>query len=191
MLRCLGLQSVTSVLLGLLLVGLAPGSALAIEVGEEAPDFSLTDLDGLEHTLSGYSSHPVLLMFLACDTDVSHALAPLVQIDLQEVYASEDFRVLGIESGGGSLEEVTQFRNVTGVHFPLLLDGAETRLVYDVPATSFVLVDGSSVVRYLSLGPGQEAYDPQALRSAIDEILRESNETNEATWGLIKSLYSD
>ena len=188
----LGGRSLRSVLLVVfVLCVISAGTAAAIEVGDPAPDFRLSDIDGLEHTLAGYSSHPVLLMFFACDADVSIALAPLVQSDIYEPYDARGLRTLGIESQGSTLEQMIRFRDETGVRFPLLMDGQSVQSDYDLPVSSFVLIDADGVARYIGRGPGTEAYDRTALTSAIEESLRETNETKEATWGLIKSLYSD
>ncbi len=185
-----GIESVQRMLLATLLCALPFGIAGAIGIGETAPDFTLTDLDGQDHTLSAYTS-PVLLMFFSCDADVSIALAPLVQGDIYEPYSEKGLRVLGIECHGSTLEQAARFRNETGARYPLLLDGQSTQSDYDVPVSSFVLVDGSGKVRYVGLGPGDDAYDPSAILSTNDDILRETNARKEATWGLIKSLYSD
>ena len=179
------------VLFGLLLAALGATGSPAIEVGDTAPEFHLADLDGLVHSLSGYAPNPVLLHFLECDAQTSIALAPLVQSDIYEVYVPDGLRMLGIECSGGGHEQVGNFRNQTGVRFPLLLNGEAAREEYELEAPSFVLVGGGGTVRYVSAGAGIDAYDRGSLSNAIEESLRESNDTKEATWGLIKSLYSD
>lgn len=170
---------------------LLPGFAMGIEVGEEAPDFALTDMEGHDHSLSGYSSQPVLLMFLSCGEGSSRAIAPLVQDDIYSVYSSQGLNVLGIDCQSSTMEQITHFRNETNVRFPLLMDGEVVQTAYDVPVSSFVLVDGGGTVRYVSCGPGGQAYDRQGLTSTVELILREVNSSKIATWGTIKGLYSD
>jgi peroxiredoxin len=167
----------------------APG-ARAIDVGDLAPNFTLRDLDGTDHTLSSYRPYPVLLMFIECDASASTSLAPLVESEIYAVYAGQELTVLGLDSRGCSLAELENFRNQTGVEFPLLRDADSTLGSYGVPEDSFVLIDGSGIVRYLSLGPGTASYNVSELSTAIDQLLRDANQTRTATWGVIKSLYN-
>lgn len=176
------------VVLFALLAGATPCTA-AIRVGEKAPDFLLQDLDGGYHSVSGYGSYPLVLMFLECDRSVSTSTAPLVQTDIADRYRDQKVMVFGLECSGCGYNELSNFRDQTGVDFPLLLNAGSTQDVYDVPIDSFVLIDGTGTVRYISPGPGVGAYDSNALRTAIDQVLREANNTKAATWGLIKSLY--
>ncbi len=176
-------------LLAAALTAITSTGAGAIDVGDRAPDFALRDLDGVTHSISGYASHPILLMFLECDRAVSSSIAPLVQTDLYDAFLGQGLVVLGLDCGGCDIDGVANFRDQTGVEFPLLREAASTQAAYDVEIDSFVLVDGSGVVRAIFRGPGVNAYDAPALRSAIEQILREANNTKAATWGMIKSLY--
>jgi peroxiredoxin len=178
-------------LVALVVTVLFPAWGIALEVGDEAPNFTLTDLRNDDHTLTGYSSHPVLLMFLNCNGAASVSVARLVQSDFYDFYDSRGLRILGIECHGNDYDELTHFKNQTGVAFPLLLDGVETLATYELTVPSFVIVDGSGIVRYISEEPGSASYDRNAMSEVIDTILREVNAHKEATWGLIKSLYSD
>jgi peroxiredoxin len=40
--------------------------ALALQVGDVAPDFTLTDTNGIEHTLSDYQGKVVFFNFMGC-----------------------------------------------------------------------------------------------------------------------------
>jgi peroxiredoxin len=177
----------------MLIVGLglavAAGPAPAVVVGDPAPAFSLSDLDSQSHSLSAYNSHPVLLMFFDCDDATSISVAPLVQSSFYEGYAARGLIVLGIECKGGTSEQVESFSNDTGALFPLLLQGGPTRMVYDVPTNSFVLVDSGGTVRYVGLGPTSAGYNESAMKTAVEDALREANSTKASTWGLIKTLY--
>jgi peroxiredoxin len=174
----------------LLALTVAASVAGAINVGDLAPSFTLRDLDGTDHTLTSYRPHPVLLMFLECDAASSITLAPIVESEVHEVYAGQGLTVLGMECRGCTLEELDNFRNQTGVEFPILRSAASTQASYGVPSDSFVLIDGGGIVRYLSLGPGTDAYNSSAVRLAIEELLRDANNTVISTWGMIKSLYN-
>jgi peroxiredoxin len=173
-----------------MLAFLVPVSAIAVGVGDSAPSFSLTDLNGDRHSLMGYQSHPVLLMFLESDASVSINQAPLVQNNIYESFRDDDVQVLGLECRNADRSELENFRDQTGVEFPLLRDAASVQNDYGVPIGSFVLIDGFGVVRYVSLGPDFSAYDPSGIRTAINQVLQEAANTAVKTWGLIKALYN-
>jgi peroxiredoxin len=172
----------------LTLVGLV-SPALAVVVGDPAPAFSLYDVDSQSHSLSAYNSHPVLLMFFDYDDPTSITIAPLVQSSFYDTYASRGLIVLGIDCGQGAPGDLESFANETGALFPLLMDGASTRSQYDVPTNSFVLIDNSGTIRFVALGPGAGGYNEAAMKTAVENALREANTTKAATWGLIKNLY--
>lgn len=163
--------------------------AIAVVVGDPAPAFSLYDADSQNHSLSAYNSHPVLLMFFEYDDATSITIAPLVQSSFYDTYASRGLIVLGIECAQGARDDLETFANETGALFPLLMDGASTRSQYEVTPNSFVLIDNSGTVRYVSLGPGAGGYNESAMKTAVENALREANTTKAATWGLIKNLY--
>jgi len=71
------------------------------------------------------------------------------------------------------------------------MDGGTVQAIYGVEVLSLVLLDGSGTVRYVSSGQGGQAYDRDGLVSVVELILSEANTSKEATWGLIKGLYSD
>ena len=98
--------------------------------------------------------------------------------------------MLGLDCWNGTFEQVSRFRDETDVDFPLLLNGRDTAARYDLPYHSFVVVDGRGMIRYVSAGPDPQAFDLAALEEVIEDCMRDSNQTQDATWGLIKALYS-
>jgi len=185
-------RDIGKVLIALALAcGSLSGLALAIEVGESAPDFDLTDMKGVDHSLSTYVGHPTLLVFLSCSDGTSRSVAPLIQSDLLNPYSSRGLKVLGIDCQGSTMEQMTEFWHDTGVDFPLLMDGEGVLDDYGLIVVSLVLVDGGGVVRYISSGQGGQAYDRDSVVSVLEGVLREAASSKVSTWGLIKGLYSD
>lgn len=175
--------------LAILFVGLAVGPTWGVGVGDVAPSFSLTDIDGSNHTLAGYLRSPVLIMFLTYDDATSISLAPRVQSDFQSRYQSQGLVVLGIETSGCESGDLSSFRYSTGVDFPLLLNGGSTLSAYGLSEGSFVLVDANGIVKYVAEGPGAGAYNPSAMGTAVDNALQDAASTKAKTWGQIKNLY--
>lgn len=163
--------------------------AIAISVGDTAPNFTLYDLEGMPHQLTAFATHPVLLFFLDCQGDASKSIASQIQSSIYDSYASRGLYLRGIECARGNASALGRFRTEAGVQFPLLLNGEGTLDVYDIPVNSIVLVNGEGTVSYIGLGPGVGAYNEAPLRAAVEEALREANDTKTITWGLIRSLY--
>ncbi|MBM3287885.1 MAG: TlpA family protein disulfide reductase [Candidatus Eisenbacteria bacterium] len=175
--------------LALCLVSGLVGESRAIDVGEAAPYFSLTDLDYDQHSLTAYRSHPVLLFFLECDATASAVLAPLIQREVYDVFAGQGLVVLGLDARSCSRTGLENFRDQTGVDYPLLLDAGDVQSTYGISDDSFVLVDGGGVVRYVAEGPGTGSYNSTQMKVKIEELLRDANNVKVSTWGVIKSIY--
>ncbi|MCB2198704.1 redoxin domain-containing protein [bacterium] len=57
------IRSIGSILSVVLLLAIAVLPAQAVEVGETAPEFTLSDTDGMSHSLSDYRGTVVYIMF--------------------------------------------------------------------------------------------------------------------------------
>ena len=134
-----------------------------INVGDEAPDFSVEMLDGSTVTLSALRGQKVLLIFWAtwcppCRQELSH---------LQEVIdANPDVVVLPI-SRGEKREVVEAFFQKMGYTFPVGLDVEQT--IYRKYASNYIprsfVVDGNGKVVYVGIG-----YD-EALAAEVQQAL--------------------
>ena len=134
-----------------------------INVGDEAPDFSVEMLDGSTVTLSALRGQKVLLIFWAtwcppCRQELSH---------LQEVIdANPDVVVLPI-SRGEKREVVEAFFQKMGYTFPVGLDVEQT--IYRKYASNYIprsfVVDGNGKVVYVGIG-----YD-EAIAAEVQQAL--------------------
>jgi peroxiredoxin len=122
-------------------------------VGETAPNFTLTALDGQPTSLSDYSGKVVLVNFWATWCPSCIAEMP----DYEQIFQQKkpEFMVLGVnlqESG----EHVQQYSTGLGLTFPVLLDsdGNVTTRQYQVTGMpgSFI-VDRDGQVFYRHVGP--------------------------------------
>lgn len=120
-------------------------------VGEPAPDFQLTDLDGKAQRLSEYRGRGVLINFWGswCEPCVNEM--PL----LKEAYAKAGggVEVLAVNVGQ-SRGTVKQFAEEQGLTFPLLLDvSGETAKTYRVNGLPVsVLIDAEGVIAEVHTG---------------------------------------
>jgi len=130
-------------------------SLLAL-VGEPAPEFTLSSLDGQPVSLADYNGKVVLVNFWAtwCPSCVTE-MPDYEQIYQQFGRAEGDFMVLGVNFQEGR-QYVQQYASDLGLTFPVLLDrdGNVTNRQYQVtgmPAS--VIVDQQGVIFYRHLGP--------------------------------------
>lgn len=122
-----------------------------------APDFTLTDQYGNEHTLSDYQGKTVFLNFWATWCPPCRSEMPEIQ-KLYEEYGSneEDLIVLGIAAPGygdeGTVEEITEFLNENEYTFPVVMDETgEMFYRYGISAfpTTFMIDAGGNVYGYV------------------------------------------
>ncbi|MFQ6117803.1 MAG: TlpA family protein disulfide reductase [Candidatus Bipolaricaulia bacterium] len=143
---------------------------LGTAVGQRAPDFSLTDLEGKEFSLSDFRGRPVVLYFSAawCPSCIpeTEALAQIkseygdkveiIWIDVDLKRDSEaDLRRLGKEHGGDFIYAFDRPDNEIALQFKVRALG-----------TTYIL-DGRGIIRYTDFGPtGYRTYTRE-----LDKIL--------------------
>ena len=152
------------------LLGLA-GSANAVGLQDEAPDFTLENLTGGNMRLEEYRGQVVLINFWASWCGPCRQEMPILD-RLHHRYEDTGFAVLGINVEGESApaQEIVDRTNVT---FPILIDdGQKVSELYNLEAMpSTVVVDRDGVVRYIHRGykPGDEAKYVEVVKQLIRE----------------------
>lgn len=135
-----------------------------IEIGKEAPDFTLKNLNGEEVSLSDYRGKIVLINFWAtwcmyCDKEMP---------DLQKIHEeNDDLVVLAVDSMEDK-ETVKKYIEKGGYDFEVVLDQdgkvSQTYLVSGLPTSLFVDEEG-----ILLLGvPGMLTYEQ--MNSVLEKI---------------------
>jgi thiol-disulfide isomerase/thioredoxin len=154
---------------GLVLMSFLPALA------QRAPDFTLKDLSGRAHKLSGYfPEHVVLLNFWATWCVPCVKELPYLQ-KFQDLYGPKGLQVLTINvDGPDRLATVSGFLARYGYTLPVLLD-TESRVVsvYD-PRLNLpysVLLDRQGTIRYAHLGysPGDERLLEERIAALLQE----------------------
>ncbi len=106
----------------------------ALKVGDKAPDFTVTDLDGKVFSLSEYRGSPVVLRFFLTDCKFCRADTPV----FNEYYArfhSKGLRVIYIDTLGINDQELDSFRQELEIVFPVAPDkGGKVAAAYSVKA---------------------------------------------------------
>ena len=154
-----------------LMVALVAGSAGAVDVKEEAPDFTLKSLDGSNMRLEEYRGQVVLINFWASWCGPCRQEMPLLD-RLHHRYEDTGFAVLGVNVEGESApaQDIVDKTNVT---FPIVIDdGQKVSEMYNLEAMpSTFVVDRDGVVRYIHRGykPGDEAKYVEVVKQLIRE----------------------
>ena len=114
----------------------------SLNVGEAAPDFELTSLEGDSVRLSQFKGQPVLMSFGASWCPDCRVEAPL----LQELHESHPELVILLIDSNESPEIVQGFADDFGMTHPVLLDrdGAIQELyqIFAIPTELFIDADG-------------------------------------------------
>lgn len=138
-----------------------------------APDFTLTDTSGAEHTLADHRGENVLLYFnegAGCQS----CIVQMGEIEKQaEAFADEDVTVLPIVMN--TREQILADMRLNGVKTPFLLDDGTVSNAYGtlgkgmhagLPGHSFVLIDADGQQRWYGEYPSMWL-DPREL---LDEV---------------------
>jgi len=142
------LTTVALVTLILLTVGC---SSPAPQVGKQAPDFQLPNLDGQPASLSDFQGKPVLLNFWAVRCPPCRSEMPFIEgVFVEE---SENLVILAVNIGEAP-STVEDFITSNNFSFPVLLDTEQNvALKYNIraiPTTFFIDPDG--VIQQIKVG---------------------------------------
>ena len=99
----------------------------AVEIGQKAPEFSLTDIDGKTSSLSDFKGKVVILDFFASWCPPCRDEIPDF-ITLQNSYGKEGFSMMGVSLT--DLNDTKNFAAKMGVNYPLLIDDGKVSVAY-------------------------------------------------------------
>lgn len=152
----------------------------AIEVDDEAPDFTLRDLDGKEYKLSEVLEESIVLLDFGRFTCLPCRDTAVMLETLHEEYKDKGVRIFQVNLDGPRAESVIpKAKEELGVTFPVLLDAEyEVADAYRVEAIPFLLlIDQERTVRLVHLGYEEELADE--LRGLFEEYRPEEPEQAE------------
>ena len=130
----------------LVLLGISSLSS-AVEVGQYAPDFSLTGVDGQKMSLSDFKGKAVILNFFASWCPPCRGEIPDF-IELQKTYGDKDFTFIGVSMVDA--QKSKDFVAKMGINYPVLVDDGKVSNLYGpvraIP-TTFVIDKEMKVVK--------------------------------------------
>jgi peroxiredoxin len=142
---------------------------VGIRVGNRAPDFTLTCLDGNTRTLSSSRGKKVMLNFWASWCGPCQVEAPYLKA-IYDQYAKDDLIVLTIDMAfNDSAVNVQKFLNKYGLTAPVLLDldgmVSETYAANFIPLTYFI--DKHGIIRSIKHGP---FFSQDEIEKILDQL---------------------
>ena len=127
-----------AIVVGVVLLG-ACAQVYAIEAGQSAPDFSLTDIGGQKTSLSDFRGKAIILNFFASWCPPCRAEIPDF-VELQKAYADKGFTFVGVSLVDA--KESKDFASKMNINYPVLVDDGKVSALYgpvrSIP-TTFVI----------------------------------------------------
>ena len=129
------------IICGLLIAGCSSDEPQRLRIGDQAPPFAITDLDGAQISSDTWRGHPVILRFWDTECKYCRADTPIINSYFDR-YQQRGLKVLYIATGNETVERVENFISALDITFPVALD-ADHRMATDyqvriVPQTIFI-----------------------------------------------------
>ncbi len=153
-----------------------------VNVGDDAPDFTLTSLENEQITLSELEGKVVYIFFFGANCPHCRDNGPVTETEIHQTFLeNENFIALGIDTWNTSAASVTNFKNVTGITYNLLLNGGQSLVNYYGNSSSYdrsVVISSDGKIAYK--GTGFVNSDYEDVNEVIEDELSviTSNEPN-------------
>jgi peroxiredoxin len=122
----------------------------AQKVGEQAPDFSFSDLEGKTHKLSQYKGKVVFLFIFGNKCGFCEDIGDETESKINQVYSKKgDFQALGLDTWPNSTTStVGAFKATTGITYPLLLNAGSIEQSYSTSYDRAIVIDREGIIRH-------------------------------------------
>lgn len=137
-----------------------------LEIGQKAPDFTLTGVDGQDHSLEDFAEAKLLVVMFTCNHCPDARAAAPRMAELYQKYADKSVAFVAISGNdpqalrpdelgygvyGDSFPEMKPFAEKNGWQFPYLFDGDTQKVTtaYGAQATPHIFIfDEDRMLRY-------------------------------------------
>jgi peroxiredoxin len=144
------------------------GAPVGLQVGDAAPNFTLTTLNGKQVSLSDYRGKPVMINFWYAACPGCLAETPGIErFYAAELAAGKSFVILAVNSVDDA-STAQQFVQQYGITYtPALDDNQRVATLYNLNATpTSYFIDRQGIIRYVQVGP----IDESTLQQKVAEI---------------------
>jgi peroxiredoxin len=146
-----------------------------VKIGDKAPDFTLTYIDGTTKKLSDLRGKVVMLQFTASWCSVCKKEMPFIEKEIYKKHKNDkDFVLVGIDLKEDT-SKIIKFRKATHISYPILLDTSgsifELYAEKDAGVTRNIIIDKNGNIAFLTRLFDREEFD--AMKAKIEELLKE------------------
>lgn len=144
-------------------------AAFGLPVGEPAPDFTLKDASGSEHSLADYRGKVVVLDFWGSWCPPCRAAMPGMQ-KLHEKYRDKSVAVLGLNFEQSPKADPAAFMKDNGYSYGLLLNAETIAARYKVAGwPTFYILDAEGRVAWSGIGHSPD--HEEQMSKVIDDLI--------------------
>lgn len=123
--------------------------SVAQNVGEVAPDFTLTDIDNQSYKLSDNQGKVILVFLVGYNCSLCISSAPTVKSEIINVFGSNsNFQAIVIDTWDGTTSGVNSFKNTTGLDATYLQDGSNVASDWGTTYDRLVVIDQEGKIAY-------------------------------------------
>ncbi len=133
----------------ILITNILYSNLLGQNVGDIAPDFTLSTVGGSSFTLSEKSGKVVFLFLFGYGCP--HCLANGNNTETgiyNEFKSNENFVALGIDTWNGNQSGVENFISQTGITYPVGMNGSGVQSAYNTTYDRIIVIDQDGIIRY-------------------------------------------
>ncbi len=123
-----------------LVIGCSRETAPPLKVGDPAPAFTVTDMDGRTVSSTEFAGHPAIVRFFLIDCKFCKADTPVLN-DLYSRYRDAGLKVVHVETLGVPDADIRRFVRDLDIRFPVVRDeGAKIATSYNVKSLPLTVV---------------------------------------------------
>ena len=154
-------------------------SGNAQTVGQEAADFTLTDLNDQSYTLSANRGKVILVFLVGYNCPLCLASAPSVKSELIDAFSSNsNFEALVIDVWNGNKSAVEGFRSNTGISATFLRNGSTVASGWGTTYDRLFVIDDEGKIAFKGTRAAQSDVSSAkaVIQSALDDLVTTSVE---------------
>ena len=170
------LVSVFILLMGIVISGMAQevkDRGYIVNVGDMAPDFEMSLMDGQKVKLSELKGKVVMLQFTASWCGVCRKEMPFIEKEIWQINKNKDFALYGLDRDE-PIEKAQKLIDATGITYPIALDDGgkifEQYAMKNSGITRNVILNRDGKVIFLTRLFNHEEFS--AMKKVIEEELK-------------------
>lgn len=124
-------------------------NVLSQGVGDLAPDFTLSTVDGSQFKLSDNSGKVVFIFLFGYACPHCLANGNNTETGIYSLYKqNNDFVAIGIDTWDGNSSAVENFISQTGITYPVALNGSGIQSLYSTTYDRIIVIDQSGIIKF-------------------------------------------